>query len=1046
MIGISHEKPELRCDACGFENRQGVNFCTRCGNSLVSVCPGCRLKVVSGDLYCGGCGHSLSNVMGQTSVAQPTPSSSALQGDPERKNVTVLFADISGFTEISEKMDPEEVTALMNGSLKQLADIVLKYEGHVDKFIGDCIMAIFGAPITHENDPERAIRAAIEMKDAMESYNKTMALRLERPLTLHTGINSGIVVAGGVGSDQKMEYTVMGDTVNLASRLESLAVGGQIFISKYTHNLVRNDFDFIEHEPIKVKGKKDPVPVFEVKGIKAKRRDERSNLVSKVPLIGRSEEMGALKGRVDRLLSGESQVVFLKSDAGMGKSRIQMEVETYLSDKPVQVIYGSCHSFSQSTSYYMLAEILKGLFSIDSEDMPEAMAEKLTSALPVLTRIGAERRSEEVNEAAVFLGCILGLDLGEDYDIPTAQMDAEEVKAGIFRSIKWLFVRLSENNPLVLILEDLHYADNITVEVINYLLETIQDSSVMLLLLMRPEEHHSSANLSSVAQKNLGSRCTEILVGRFSPQESDELVRSLLQTPDVPDSILHMIRARADGNPFYIEAMVRDLMDSEIIQAEPGGKVSILKDVDQVAIPDTIQGMVVSRIDRLPGKLKDILQAASVIGPVFNHELLEEVMGHNYLEGHLNRLVEMDMLYESKSYPEIEYRFKNMLTREAAYSCLLRSKQRELHGVVARAIEGLYHDRIEDHFEVLAMHYHTAQDSAKAYDYHVKSGVKARRIFANENAIDHLNAAIEMGNQTENGLDPEVHISLSEVYELTGDLDMAIESREKAIEILDGDLAKADSTRNVGRILEKKGNKEAALEIYESVFDMLTGHPDSIEMGRLLMNQGWVLNRMKKSDEAIENCGKALKLFEAKHAEEDIAQTHNNLAVFFENKGDLDLALKHNEKSRDLFSGLNNKRKLANVFLSLGYVYNKREEYETALEYFEQSVTTMAKIGNRYGAGTALMAKGRCYIDMGRLDEAESVLNRSLRIHQDLNLKLKIVANLLTLVRVYLEMDEMDSARRCLADARKLASDENNRSDLAKIAGLEELVKEKELV
>ncbi len=440
---------DVRCDACGFDNRSGVSFCTRCGHPHVSVCPDCRFEVVSGDLFCGGCGMRLASGEHQ-SVPEYRPSfsqSPSVQGDSERKNVTVLFADISGFTEISEKMDPEEVTALMNGSLKQLADIVLKYEGHVDKFIGDCIMAIFGAPVTHENDPERAVRAAIEMKEAMESYNETMAVKLERPLTLHTGINSGMVVAGGIGSDQKMEYTVMGDTVNLASRLESLATGGQIFISKYTHNLVRNDFEFIEHDPIRVKGKKDVVPVYEVTGIKTKRGHERSNLISKVPLIGRSEEMEALKGRVERLLSGESQVVFLKSEAGMGKSRIQMEVEAYLANQPVQVIYGSCHSFSQSTSYFMLSEILKGLFSIDSEDLPEAMSEKLSTSLPVLTGANAEIRSEEVKEAAVFLGCILGLDLGEDYDLSTQEMDAEEVKAGIFRSIRWLFGKLSENNP-----------------------------------------------------------------------------------------------------------------------------------------------------------------------------------------------------------------------------------------------------------------------------------------------------------------------------------------------------------------------------------------------------------------------------------------------------------------------------------------------------------------------------------------------------------------------------------------------------------------------
>jgi tetratricopeptide (TPR) repeat protein len=285
---------------------------------------------------------------------------------------------------------------------------------------------------------------------------------------------------------------------------------------------------------------------------------------------------------------------------------------------------------------------------------------------------------------------------------------------------------------------------------------------------------------------------------------------------------------------------------------------------------------------------------------------------------------------------------------------------------------------------------------------------------------------------------------LSEVYELTGDLDLAIQAREKAVETLDDDLEKADSKRNIGRILEKKGNKEEALEIYEAVYDLLESHQDSIEMGRLLMNQSWVLNRMWQPDDAIEKCNRALRLFESKHATEDIAQAHNNLAVFFENIGDLDLALEHNQESMALFSSLNNKRKLANVYLSLGYVHNKRKELQTALEYFEQSTTIMEKIGNRYGAGTALMAKGRCYIDMGRLDEAESVLGRSLQIHRDLDLNLKIVANELAMAKVHLEKDDTRSAREHLAEAKDIAAAEDNRSDLAKISRLEAhlLVKE----
>lgn len=1043
------------CSDCNHENRNGIKFCTRCGSSLYLLCPTCRQGVVEDDIFCGDCGvklpHRTSRPVMPSAVKRPVASGAdGASSPPEalesaRKHVTVLFADISGFTAMSEKLDPEDVTDLMNGCLTRLADTVVKYEGYVDKFVGDCIMALFGAPIAHENDPELAVRCALEMIQVTAEYNKKLPIKLEKPLSLHIGINSGMVVAGGVGSDKNMAYTVMGDTVNLASRLESIAGNGQIFISQYTHNLVRNKFEFNEHEPIKVKGKKNPVPVFEALGIKTVRSKDQAQQVQ-TPLIGRSREMQTMLARIDRLLNGEPQVVFLKSDAGIGKSRVQREIEAYLKDKQVQIIQGTCHSFSRSTSYYVFAEILKTLLDIDSTDLPETMAEKLATNLPLLTGADTEPLQDEVKEAIVFLGSILGLDLGDDYDISIRQMDAQDVMMSIFRSIRWFFGQLASSKPLILILEDLHYADTISIEVLHFLFESLGDMQILLLLLLRPEQGHPSMNLSLVAKRHLGDVCTELVFDRLKPGESDELVRSLFQRDDIPDPILIMVRNRADGNPFYIEAIVRDLAENHVIEISDAHPVKILKNLDDVAIPDTIQGMIVSRIDRLPADLKEVLQAAAVIGSVFKLDLLKRVVHDPALDDKLRRLTSLDMIFESKSFPEIEYSFKNILVQEAAYSCLLLKRQRELHSVVAQAITSGYHDRLEDYYELLAMHYQHAQDYANAYAYSVKSGLKAKKVFANRNAVDHFNTALVLSEQIERPDPPvaHVHILISEVYELTGDLDAAIDARTQAVNRLEDILQKADSQRNIGRIYEKQGKKEEALAVYEEVAALLEPYPESIEMARLLMNKSWVLNRMRRQDEAIEKCTRALELFEKHDAAEDIGQAHNNLAVFYEGKQDLDLALKHNLKSMSVFAGLNNKRKLANVQLSLGYVYDKRNEWDTALDYFESSIVTMEKIGNQYGAGTALMAKGRCYMDMGRLDEAESVLSRGLKIHRALNLSLKIIANDLALARVYLSKDAFDKARSYLEEARAIAVSDDNKSDLAKITHMEAMVLAKE--
>ncbi|HEY5719839.1 MAG TPA: adenylate/guanylate cyclase domain-containing protein, partial [Gammaproteobacteria bacterium] len=298
----------MNCRACSAPNRDLAHFCTRCGAPLVRACPRCAAAAEAEDRYCAGCGAHLP--AGDELPALPLPAarqtqprrpSKPVQADAiapqaparleaERKNVTVLFADISGFTSMSEKLDPEDVTTVMNGALNVLANAVSKYEGYIDKFIGDCVMALFGAPITHENDPELAIRAALEMRRGLEHYNAGLPVRLEVPLTLHIGINSGVVIAGGMGSDQKLEYTVMGDTVNLASRLESNAGSGQIFVSSFTYNLTRELFEFTSHEPIKVKGKKDPVAVYEVTGERQARAASSARLEA-AKLVGRTREM-----------------------------------------------------------------------------------------------------------------------------------------------------------------------------------------------------------------------------------------------------------------------------------------------------------------------------------------------------------------------------------------------------------------------------------------------------------------------------------------------------------------------------------------------------------------------------------------------------------------------------------------------------------------------------------------------------------------------------------------------------------------------------------
>lgn len=1000
-------------------------------------------------MYCGGCGARIGSDPGSGSFLQ-TASCPALPGqglavrekagriyESERKNVTVLFADISGSMAMCEKLDPEEVTHIMNECLKVLADCVNKYEGYVDKFIGDCIMAIFGAPITHENDPELALQAALEMKKEIEEYNKTLTVKLEKPLTLHIGINTGPVIAGGVGSDNKMEYTVMGDTVNLASRLESIAGSRQIFISGYTYNLTRDLFDFVRHEPIKIKGKKEPVAIYEL--IKAKPVQERKNLGKIVPLVGRRHELSVLKGCAKRFVEGYGQVITLMSDPGIGKSRIQMEVKKQFKEVQVQIIEGIGKSFNRSTGYSLFSDIFKSLFNIDSEDSEDSVAEKISNNLPILLGLDQEMLSAEIREAIVFIGNLMGVDLSPEYDIPLPQMEAQEIRMSTFRSVAWFFKRLSHFKPLLLVFENLHYSDNTSVELIAYLFEVLKDDAIMILLLMRPIKDHPCSKLSTIARKVYEERSKEILFKRLKPSECDEFVRNFMQSEDVPEGLYRLIRERGDGNPLYIEEIIRSLLDEGLIERTSDGKVLILKDLDKITMPSSIQGVIMARIDRLPSALKDTLHAAAVIGPVFKHTLIERVAYAPDIDERLNELEELGLIIESRSFPEIEYSFRSILIQEAIYSILLHKKQKELHLRVADEIERLYEERLEDYFEVLAHHHLKAGNLEKAYQYTAKTGMKAKENFSNEDAAEFLLRAIDLAKGITVPLAErkEIYIALSEVKELMGDMDGAIEAWKNAMVLMEDKVEKADAIRNIGRIHEKRGSKETALQVYEDAYAILKDHPEAVETGMLYMNQSWVLNRLRQHDVAIQKAMNALEIFERYGDQEKIAHLCNNLAVIYEHTGNFEKALEFNHRSYQYFLELGNKRQIGNIYLSLGYLHNKMNELETALDYFDKSFESMDRIGNRFGTSTALMSKGRCCIDLNMLDEAERVLLQALGIHRDLDLKRKIVANEIALCNVYLRNGDILAARAHLAGARKIAVEQNYVSDLAKTARLE---------
>lgn len=1061
----------MKCTHCKTVNRQDSFYCAQCGVPLVALCPKCYAPRLQEDRYCTRCGSYLPPVSqgiaystGKakapsseglsytplTSSTSITSASNCFQNrsfagqiipEPERKHVTILFADIAGFTSLSERLDPEEVMMLINHTLQVMTDVVLRYEGFIDKYIGDCLMGIFGAPVSQENHPELAMRAALSMKREVEMLNQQLSLPVDWQVALHVGIHTGLVVAGGIGSDEKRDYTVMGDAVNLAARLESAAGTDQIIVSSATYNLARDLFVFNQLDPIYVKGKQEEIQIFEVTK-ELGMHSPRTERFLTAPLVGRTHEMNILQQRAEKWIAGDTQAVFVISEPGIGKSRVQCEVKNrYQGNEKVLILEGAGRSFSRSTSYFIFIEIFQGLFYIDSEDTPLSIGKKIIAAFPNLLQIDPELSSLECQEAIAYITQILGGDLSESsHNIRIAfPCDAQEVKIGTFRAIAWFFRRLAILKPVMLILEDLHHADSTSIEVIRYLFESLMDKPVMFLLLMRPVDDHPCERLTLIAHKVLGERATEIAIKRLSNDESDALVKQLLKTEKVPPPILDLVRTRADGNPLFIEEIVRNLVDESVLVHDEDGTLRVVKELQHISVPGSIQGIIMARVDKLPVNLKDLIAIGAVIGPVFKLELLRNVTTFANLEESLENFVNMGIIFESSAFPEVEYSFRNILIQEAIYTTLLQKRRRELHRQVAETIEKIYLNRLEDHVEVLAEHYLVADEPLKAYPYLVKSGLKAKARFANQDASGRFREALRIGKN----MKPQppdllpLLLAYSETCELLGDMETAIQILKDAHDQVKDEVISADILRNIGRIEEKRGFNAKAFQLYTQAAYTLERYPDRIETGMLYTNQSWVLNRMKQHDAAIEKAQQALTIFEQHNDRDKIAQVYNNLAVIYEHKGELARAKEFNERSLQLFSEDGNKRQMANVYLSLGFLRNKENDLESALVLFEQSLELMDQVGNRFGAGTALMSLGRCYIDLGRFAMAEPTLLRALEIHQDLDMKRKVAANEVALGNLYLHLGRLHEAREHILAGQKVAVEEKFDSDLGRLYQME---------
>jgi class 3 adenylate cyclase/tetratricopeptide (TPR) repeat protein len=679
-------------------------------------CPKCQSENPVGFRFCGACGQPLGEAGDPGNFFEP---------GSERRHVTVLFTDLTGYTAMCERLEPEDVQEVMSRIFGEIAQVVTKYGGFIEKFIGDAAMALFGVSGAHEDDPVRSILAAQEIHGRIEGLSPQLEGRGCKPLSMHTGINTGLVVTGGVDAERG-GYGVTGDTINLASRLSGMGRAGEILVGSYTFRRAEGYFDFEALEPTTVEGKMEPVRIYRV----LSRKDQPSKVFRltglRSELIGRKAEMAQLSEAVEKLREGKGSIIGICGGAGTGKSRLVEEFRYTLDLEKIQWREGHAYPYSQNIPYFPVTDMLRRALRIEEGDPPPKIREKVERGIELL--VG---RREDLIPC---IGSLFALTYSELEGI-----SPDSWKHRLQTAVKELLSALVKRAPTVICLEDIHWADPSSMELFQTILSEGRHPALFLCMYRPPFTLLPGHMLGA-----MGDSFREIRLQDLSPSEALEMTGSLLKTGDLPQELRRFVREKAEGNPFYLEEVINTLIESEtLIRHDEGWKLA--RPLRESDISPTVHGVILARLDRLEKEARRILQEASVIGRAFLYEILKRVTElKDHIDQHLAGLERLDLIRARSLQPELEYVFKHALTQEVVYNGVLKKEREAVHRQIARVIEQLFGERLPEFYETLAYHYTQGRTIDKAVDYLMKSGEKSLARYALEEAHKSFQQAYDL--------------------------------------------------------------------------------------------------------------------------------------------------------------------------------------------------------------------------------------------------------------------------------------------------------------
>jgi predicted ATPase/class 3 adenylate cyclase len=995
----------MQCARCRHENAPGAKFCGQCGGRLEVACPACRTVNPLGNKFCQECGTALGGApaapAGDARFASPeayTPthlarkilnSRTSLAG--ERKKVTVLFADLKGSLELLADRDPEDARALLDAVLERMMEAVHRYEGTVNQVMGDGIMALFGAPVAHEDHAVRACYAALRMQRSVNRYADELRRRQGIDVQIRCGLNSGDVVVRSIGSDLNVDYSAIGQTTHLAARMEQLARPGTIMITDATRRLADRYIEVDGHGPVPVKGLKQPVEVFELKGAApASRVQTAAGALTR--FLGREEELRRLERVLERAATGEGQVVGVAGEAGVGKSRLLWEFTRSSRAQAWLLMEAPAVAYAKATPYAPITALLTGYFQVEStDDAP---------------RIRAKVRSKvlELDPGMHWaIAPILSLgNIGAD-DPEYEALEPAERRRRIFSAVLRIVLRESERQPVLVVVENAHWADSETAALVDALVEEVRDSRVLLLTSYRPEYHPVWR-----AQPH----CTEIRLGALSTRSTEALIEEFLgPTPEL-QPLTRLLVERTGGNALFVEESVRSLIENEVLVGDRGA-YRLNKPLSSIQIPDRVQSVLAARIDRLPEERKSFLQAGAVIGKDLPFSLLQAVAGvpADQLLGNLADLEEAQFLQTTSLYPDLAYSFRHALTHDVVYATLLKEQRRNLHARIVDALEALYPDRRSEHVERLAHHALGAELWFEAVGYLREAAAKAVACSANREAVNFLEQALSALGHV-----PESNQTFVQA------IDVRLDMRPPLLQLGRLDEIRALS-EDAARMAEQIGDeaRQARAYAYLINYHYLRGEPAAaLEYGERCLA---IAERL--GDRVLVSVARRY-MGHAYHAQ---GQGRQAVRTLRDNAEALAADLEHEATTAAVIAYVSSCAWLAFTLADLG-------EFDEAETWADRARAEAEARRHPYSEAIALTLSGQVSALRGQLERAVAPLGRALTICRDKNLTVWQAVPAALLGQCLVTLDRKQDGLALLEEGVRLSDEVGVKAYLARWATL----------